>query len=292
MVCASCGLDNDPAATFCAVCNAALTARPSAGGPSAGGPSAGGPSAAGWREPGQPVPVAWPPPQPVYESPGGRSPLMPLLLGLGVVLLIGVIVTGVLYVRNGQKNEPAAAPVVAQSTGTTTTGPTTTGPTTTGPTTSPATASPVSAHEQAAVIDAVVDRSVASRAKLNRAIDRVRRCTGLAGALAEMRTVGAERNAEIATVASADLSAFSDGESIRSTLRSALGFALGADEHYVGWAQPTLTGGCGPSAARTAAWDHGQAVSTQAQAAKQQFVAVWNPVAVSLGFPARNTEYF
>ncbi|GIE90010.1 zinc finger Ran-binding domain-containing protein [Actinoplanes regularis] len=252
MECASCGLDNDPSATYCARCNTLLLAPPPASAPT------------------------------IYIGPPARSfPLLPALIAVAVVLLFGVIGIGVLLVRDRDREPipPAAQP-----------GPTAVVEATTAPTPAPGpTTTTQSPQEEAQVVDQVLDQSTASRAKLNQAIDRVNRCTQLGAALADMRAVGDERGRQIATVDAADLSAIDSG-SLRSSLRSALQAALQADEEFVAWAAPTVSGGCGDTAARTAAWERGQTYSKQAQTAKKRFVALWNPIAASLGRPQRSTQ--
>ena len=141
------------------------------------------------------------------------------------------------------------------------------------------------------MIDKLLDRSVASRAKLNKAIDKVSRCTDLPQALADMQKVGGERTKELADADAADVSGLANGEKIRSTLKSALSSALAADQHFVAWAQPTIDGGCADTAARQAAFAGAQASSQQAQAAKQKLVDLWNPVATQLGFKQRSTQF-
>ncbi|GLW35832.1 zinc finger Ran-binding domain-containing protein [Actinoplanes regularis] len=250
MECASCGLDNDPSATYCARCNTLLLAPPPSSAPT------------------------------IYIGPPARSfPLLPVLIAVAVVLLFGVIGIGVLLVRDREPIPPAAQP-----------GPTAVVEATTAPTPAPGpTTTTQSPQEQAQVVDQVLDQSTASRAKLNQAIDRVNRCTQLGAALADMRAVGDERGRQIATVDTADLSAIDSG-SLRSSLRSALQAALQADEEFVAWAAPTVSGGCGDTAARTAAWERGQTYSKQAQTAKKRFVELWNPIAASLGRPQRSTQ--
>jgi len=291
MVCPVCGLDNDPSAVLCARCNTSL--------------------ALGNQAP----PDNYPPPhQPPNLSmnpspyPPGQQPTMPqmsvpsspnpapvpwrlILIAAVLVLLVGIAGSVVIIVLTGKpkttpvanrstnavaKTAPSAAPGPAKSSSDP------------GPTTKTAATTP---KQQATVINKLLDRSVASRTKLNKAIDKVNRCTDLSQAVADMQRVGVERTKEIADADAADVSGLANGEKIRSTLKSALGFALAADQHFVAWAQPTIAGGCADTAARQAALASGQASSQQAQAAKQQLVDVWNPVAAQLGFKERSTQF-
>ena len=194
-------------------------------------------------------------------------------------MLIGVVAIG-LYLRRDNVDSPAA---VQATTATPDPTPTTTDPT---PTPSPT----VDQLTQAAVIDDLLDRSVASRNKLNQAIDRVNRCTDLDGALADMRTVGDERRAQLSEAGSADLSALPEGEELRRELSAALQHSLQADEAYVRWTQPTVSGGCAGTPARAAAQRDGRSASDQAGAAKVVFLARWNPIAADLGLPTRSRD--
>jgi hypothetical protein len=258
MVCRSCGLDNDPYANFCARCNATLV------------------------EPAKPQFDQMPPPPPPSPGPfppARRSPLMLAVLAAGVILLIGVIAAGVLFVRSGKPAAQIAATVPIKVSPTL-------------PAIAATTAPPAgSPHDQAAVLDKLLNRSAASRSKLNAAIDKVSRCTQLNAALADMRKVGDERTQQLAAVAAADVSGLAGGETLRSTFKAALTNALAADQAFVAWAEPAAAGSCANTSARQAAWNRGQAASKKAQAAKKQFVAAWNPVAVPLGFDSRTTQY-
>lgn len=256
MDCAVCGFANDPSAAVCARCNATLTAP-------AFVPAGPAPT----------TPMAYPG-APQQSGPPRRSPLLPILIGVAVVLFLAVIGVGALLLRQSRGTGPVSQPPVAL---------------TTTPAGRTGKATPT-ARQQAEAINAILDRSAASRAKLNQAIDKVNRCTQLGPALAEMRKVGEERTAQIADLDAADVSAIDSGE-LRATLKSALQAALGADQQFVAWAEPAVKDGCADTPARTAAYAKSQAFSKQAQAAKKKFVALWNPVATPLGFEARTTQY-
>jgi hypothetical protein len=205
------------------------------------------------------VEVAPPPPPP--PPPARRVPVVFVIVAIGLIGVLGAV--AIVVIRTWDRAAPAAAP--------------------------PPAAAP-SPKKQAGDIDAILERSSASRAKLNGALQRVQRCTGLAAALADMRQVGVERKDQIADTAAVTVSALPDGERVRSTLTSALTFALEADRHFVAWAEPAVTDGCRETKARRADWDSGQKSSEQAQAAKKQLVAVWNPVAGQYGFKQRSTQ--
>jgi hypothetical protein len=286
MVCPTCGLDNDPFAGSCARCNTALSAPPPRPAQEYEPPTQSAyrpapehkPSPAYQPEPEYQPPSAFPPPG--YPPPLPRS-RMPLLAGVAVLLLIAVVAAG-LYLRRDKVDQLTAI----QPTATVPTPDPT--PSTTDPTPTPTPT--VDERSQAAVIDSLLDRSVASRNKLNQAIDRVNRCTDLNGALADMRTVGDERRAQLSEVGSADLTALPEGEELRRELSTALQHSLRADEAYVRWTQPTLAAGCDTTAARSAAQRDGRSASDQAGAAKVVFLSRWNPIAADLGLPTRSRD--
>lgn len=258
MVCANCGLDNDPSASFCARCNSVL----------------------GTALPAQPLPP--PPPAPVRPRPAvaGR----PVLVVAAVLVAVALTVTGAVLARRAFTGQDTAAPPATTPAATVTTTP----PPTTAPPTTPATTPAADPRQQASVVDDLLERSGRSRAKLNRAIDRVLRCTGLDAALTDMREVGDERTTQLDELAAADLSALPGGESLRSGLREALRDSLTADEAYIDWAEPAARNGCADTAARDNAYSRGRSASDAAGRAKTAFLRSWNPVATSLGLPSRS----
>ncbi|MEU4626576.1 hypothetical protein AB0G04_42165 [Actinoplanes sp. NPDC023801] len=252
MVCPTCGLDNDPASTLCARCNSALTRQ----------------------APSHPPPIP-----PIPPSRSRRSVRIPLLAGTGVLLLMLAVAAG-LYLRAGH-DEPD--PVVQASTRTV---PATASATV--PATEATTTPPPDPRAQARAVDAVLSDSVASRRKLNQAIERVGDCAGLSGAVADIRAVGEERQSQMDTVRDADLSALPDGETLRAALIEALRFAWEADQGFLAWAQPTLSGGC--DAADDSGYARGRSASNSAGTAKRAFLAQWNPVARANGLSARSAD--
>jgi hypothetical protein len=287
MVCPVCGLDNDRSAVLCARCNTSLALGNQAPPPTNYGPQP------------QPQHPPFGPPQTHPTMPQMAVPSSPnpapvpwrlIIVAAVLVLLVGIAGSVVIIVLTGTpKTTPVAQPstsAVARTAAAPAPARSDPGPV---PTTQVAAGTP---KEQAAVINKLLDRSVASRTRLNKAIEKVNRCTDLTQALADMQKVGVERTQEIADATAADVSGLAGGEKIKSTLKSALGFALAADQHFVAWAQPTVAaGGCADTTARQAAWTAGQASSQQAQAAKKQLVEAWNPVAAQLGFKQRSSQF-
>jgi hypothetical protein len=267
MVCPTCGLDNDPASTLCARCNSALIRQ-----------------------------TASHPPPPVPPPPNGRTTIrIPLLAGVGVLVVLLAVAAG-LYLRSSS-DEPDAPVQAGSSLTVPTTDPTTaaTTPTAATPstavTTSTSSASsttPADPRVQARVVDAVLSESVTSRRKLNVAIEQVGDCENLSGAVADIRSVGDERQSQMDTVRNADLSALSGGETLRAGLIEALRFAWEADQGFLAWAEPTLRGGC--DATDDAGYARGRSASDSAGTAKRAFLKEWNPVARASGLKTRSAN--
>ena len=69
---------------------------------------------------------------------------------------------------------------------------------------------------------------------------------------------------------------------VADELSGALSRSLEADRDYLTWAQQQLAGGCTPSD-QSSAFNAAVGASQLANAAKQAFVQVWNPVAAKYG---------
>jgi hypothetical protein len=284
MVCPSCSLDNDPSSAFCARCNTALSGPGvSYSGPVPVGPEVADPNVALY--PDAPISQA---PQVFYPAasapPQRRSAAAWPFAALGIAVVAASTILAVVKLTGGD----SAVPTGPRSTSAaTTTEPAQPATVTTAP------APPLnaqSARGQAAAVDAVLDASVTSRRKLNSAIDRVGQCTDLDGAVADMRTVGQERQAQLNSVGGFDLSALSSGEQVRSMLREALQYSLDADRSFTAWAEGAQANGCRSSGQRSAAYAEAQRLSSLAGQSKGRFLGVWNPLAGEQGLQPRSPD--
>ena len=216
--------------------------------------------------------------------------LLPLMAGLSVLVLLAVVAGLVIYRHNESRPSAARTPATAAALPGNPADQDTADPAAVDPGTVPTIPVAVDPVSQAEAIDAVLDRSGASRDKLNRAIGQVSKCSGPAGALADMQAVGNERRSQIRTVQTADLSALADGETLRTDLVAALQQSLNADQSFMKWAEPAAAGTCASTAARRADYARGRSESDRAGTAKQTFLAEWNPVASQLGLPTRSRQ--
>jgi hypothetical protein len=74
---------------------------------------------------------------------------------------------------------------------------------------------------------------------------------------------------------------------VKSKLMTALGSSLTADRDYLSWARQQLSGGCTPTS-QSSAYNAAFNASRRADAAKQAFVQVWNPVAARYGIERKS----
>lgn len=141
---------------------------------------------------------------------------------------------------------------------------------------------PVPASQQAAALSSLLTSSAAARTTLHKAVNQVGACTNLPGAVSQLQDVVNQRTSQYSQALTLPITSLPDGARVKSALMTALGSSLKADRDYLTWAQQQLNGGCTPtvqSSAYTAAYN----ASQRADAAKQAFVQVWNPVAARYG---------
>lgn len=139
-----------------------------------------------------------------------------------------------------------------------------------------------SATQQAAALAALLTSSAAARAALHRAVDEVGACANLPGAIGQLQDVVNQRASEYGRASSLPTSALPDGARVKSALIAALSSSLRADRDYLAWARQQHAGGCTPSG-QSSAYNAAFSASQQADAAKEAFVRVWNPVAARYG---------
>ena len=131
---------------------------------------------------------------------------------------------------------------------------------------------------QAAVVSTLLNSSAAARQAVEDAVSQVQACANLPSAVSHLQGVVNDRSTEYIQASALLTSALPDGAAVRSDLIAALGYSLTADRAYLAWAQQQLAAGC-TSAAQSNAYAAAKSADQQADAAKQAFARVWNPVA-------------
>ena len=244
-----------------------------------------GPGPGVMASPGRPGsgPVGAPPgpgPGPVGAPPGsdpdrpapGRRALRPVLAAAAVVAVIVAAVSGVALSKASDRGRPAASSPAASSRSPS-------APGGSAPSSPPA---PVLAGRQAVALVTLLTSSAAARTALHQAVDQVGACADLSGAVSQLQNVVNQRASEYGRASTLETSALPDGTKVKSALITALSSSLTADRDYLTWAQQQLAGGCLPSS-QSSAYNTAFSASQRADAAKQAFVQVWNPVAARYG---------
>lgn len=193
-------------------------------------------------------------------------------LAIGAVVAVAAaVVSGVALSGRSAPARPAFTPAPAVST-----------PSPSPPSASSSPTGPVTASEQAAALGALLTSSAAARTTLHNAVSEVGACTNLSGAIRQLQTVVNQRAGQYGRASALPTAALPGGTQVKAKLTAALGSSLTADQDYLSWARQQLTGGCTPTS-QSSAYNAAFNASQRADAAKQAFVQVWNPVAARYG---------
>jgi serine/threonine protein kinase len=209
------------------------------------------------------------------SGPGGPDPrLRRRLVMIGLILAVAAVAAAAVVVAHSNRPVPrapgASSPV---------------SPAASSPAASSAPPSPSAltvASRQAAAVDQLLGSSAAAREALQGAVEQVRSCTGLSGAVASIRDVVGQRVGQYNQASVLSTAALGSGAIVKSDLITALRDSLAADQEYLTWAQQELSSGCTP-AAQSSAYNAAYQADQRADAAKDVFIQVWNPVAARYG---------
>ena len=231
-------------------------------------------------DPGGPDPGS---PDPGSPDPGGPDPERsarrirargPVLAVGAVVVVAAAVVSGVVLSGRSAPAHPAAAtPTPAASSPS---------PTQSSPSAASSPTAPVTASQQAAALKELLTSSAAARTALHNAVTQVGACTNLPGAVSQLQAVVNRRAGQYDRASTLSTAALPGGTQVKSKLLAALGSSLTADRDYLSWARQQLTSGCTPTS-QSSTYNAAFSASQRADAAKQAFVQVWNPVAARYG---------
>ena len=144
------------------------------------------------------------------------------------------------------------------------------------------------AKAEAQAIDQLLTDSSNTRLKLGPALSQVDGCTELGGAATTIKQVTGERTDELKRGQNLAVDRLTGGSDLRGALVQALTYSLQADQKFADWAQAVATAGCSGHAPHDDNYTAAQAASTSATTSKQQFVALWNPLAATYGLQSRS----
>jgi serine/threonine-protein kinase len=207
-------------------------------------------------------------------EPSGRRIRGRVLAAGAVVVVAAAVVSGVVLSGQSAPAHPAAAvPTQAASSPS---------PSSSSPSGASSPSAPVTASEQAAALGTLLTSSAAARTALHNAVTQVGGCSHLPGAVSQLQAVVNRRAGQYDRASALSTSALPGGAQVKSKLLAALGSSLTADRDYLSWARQQLTSGCTPTS-QSSAYNAAFSASRRADAAKEAFVQVWNPVAARYG---------
>jgi serine/threonine-protein kinase len=226
-----------------------------------------GPATAG--DPGSPDP------EPSARRIRTRGPV--LAAGAAVVVAAAVVAGVALSGRSAPAHPVASTPAPTASSPSPSSS-----PSLSSPSAASSPSAPVTASQQAAALSALLTSSAAARTALHNAVTQVGGCTNLSGAVNQLQAVANQRAGQYGRASALPTAALPGGAQVKSKLLAALGSSLTADRDYLSWARQQLKSGCTPSS-QSSAYNAAFSASQRADAAKQAFVQVWNPVAARYG---------
>jgi serine/threonine protein kinase len=230
-----------------------------------------------------PEPASEPDPQLASRRRGVISVnLAVVAAAITVLAIIGTVAIGVAAPKVSAPQAPAVSRAAAASVPSPT-------PSATPPTPSPATSASASASSQAAALDALLNSSAATRKALHGAVSEVSTCTNLSSATGQIQNAVSQRSTEYSQASALSASALTNGSAVKSDLMTALRTSLDADRDYLAWAQQQLNQGCTPTA-QSSAYTAAYTADQVANAAKEAFVQVWNPVAARYGAQQKSPD--
>jgi hypothetical protein len=144
-----------------------------------------------------------------------------------------------------------------------------------------------SASGQAAAVNRLLGSSAATRQALQNAVNDVRNCASLPGAVSQIQAVVNQRSTENSQASALSTAALANGAAVKSDLIAAMRSSLDADREYLTWARQQMDSGCTPTA-QSGAYNAANQADQQAGTSKAAFVQVWNPVAARYGFQQKS----
>jgi serine/threonine protein kinase len=204
-----------------------------------------------------------------------RSAVITLILALAAAGITAAVTIAAVAARPAQGRPTASSPAATSARPSPSPSPSAPAPSSSAPSAS------TLASRQAAAVNTLLGSSAATRRALQGAVSEARDCTDLTGAVSQIQDSVDQRSAEYSQASALSISGLPDGTIVKTDLTAALRSSLQADRDYLAWARQ-LELGCVP-ATQSSAYDAANAADEQANAAKEAFVQVWNPVAARYG---------
>jgi len=220
-----------------------------------------------------PQPPLGPDPQQPRRRPGG---VRLILAATAAAVVAAAVAAGVAYTSRPAPRTPAVSSPAASA-------PSSSAPPSPAPSSSaPSLSASTLASRQAAAVSELLGSSAATRQALQSAVGQIGSCTNLSGAVSMIQNVVGQRTSQYDQASALPTTTLASGAIVKSDLITALRDSLDADRDYLTWARQQLDTGCTPTA-QSSAYDAAYQADQQANAAKQAFAQVWNPVAARYG---------
>jgi serine/threonine-protein kinase len=213
--------------------------------------------------------------RPAAQRPSRRPRVIKLILAVGAAAIAAAVAVGV-----AAPNRPAPrTPAVSRPADTSAPSPS--------PSRTPS-ASALAPGQAAAVVNNLLGSSTATRKALYGAVGEVANCTNVSSAASLIQNAVSQRGAEYSQASALSVSALPDGAAVKADLIAALRTSLDADRDYLTWARQQLNQGC-TAPAQSSAYRAAYSAAQDADAAKEAFVHLWNPVAAKYGVPQKSS---
>lgn len=138
---------------------------------------------------------------------------------------------------------------------------------------------------QAMPIDNLLNRSRGERTGIQEAVANIRGCRNMAAAAATLRSAADQRNALLGQLTGLNMDKLPQGAALSSALSQAWQASATFDQEYAAYADEAAARQCtGP---RGPHYDAAVRADGQATAAKNQALALWNPIADQAGLKKR-----
>jgi serine/threonine protein kinase len=214
---------------------------------------------------------------PYPQQPRRRPGMIRLTLGVAALAIAAAVAIGLALPDRSTPATPAVSSHAASSPAATS---------------APSSSSASSlALRQATAVNNLLSSSAATRQELQGAVGEVLICSDLPSAARQLQNVVNQRSTEYNQASALSTSALANAATLRSDLIAALRNSLDADNDYLTWAQQQLNSGCTPTA-QSSAYDAAYNASQQADASKEAFIQVWNPVAARYGIQQQSPGAF
>ena len=214
---------------------------------------------------------------PNAQPPGRRPGIIRLTLAVAVMAIAAAVAIGLVLPDRSIPGTPAVSSHAASVPATTS---------------APASSSAGTvAPRQATAVNDLLNSSAATRKELQGAVSEVLDCANLPSAVRQLKNVVNQRSTEYSRASALSTSALANGATVKSDLIAALGSSVDADKDYLTWAQQQLNPGCTPTA-QSSAYNAAYNASQQADASKEAFIRVWNPVAAKYGIQQKSPGAF